>query len=40
MGCALFKVQLRELLTCLELETVRSLAERLPEVSGPATLLP
>lgn len=27
MGCALLKVQLRELLTCLELETVGSRAE-------------
>lgn len=40
LGCALLKVQLRELLTCLELETVGSLAERHLEVSDPATLLP
>lgn len=40
LGCALLKVQLRELLTCLELETVGSLAKRHLEVSDPATLLP
>lgn len=34
MGCALLKAQLREPLTCLELETAWALAERPPEVSG------
>lgn len=40
MGCALLKVQLREPLTCLELETAWALAKRRPEVSGPPPLLP
>ncbi|KAM7075749.1 coiled-coil-helix-coiled-coil-helix domain-containing protein 7 isoform 2-T2 [Molossus nigricans] len=39
LGCALFKVLLRELLTCLELETVRSLVERLPELFSPTSAI-
>ncbi|KAM5314797.1 coiled-coil-helix-coiled-coil-helix domain-containing protein 7 isoform 2-T2 [Glossophaga mutica] len=34
LGCALLKVQLRELLTCLELETARSLVKWHPEVEA------
>lgn len=34
LGCALLKVQLRELLTCLELETAWSLVKWDSEVSG------
>ncbi|XP_035887019.1 coiled-coil-helix-coiled-coil-helix domain-containing protein 7 isoform X3 [Phyllostomus discolor] len=34
LGCALLKVQLRELLTCLELEIAWSLVEWHPEVEA------
>uniref|UniRef100_A0A4W2I4Y7 Coiled-coil-helix-coiled-coil-helix domain-containing protein 7 n=1 Tax=Bos indicus x Bos taurus TaxID=30522 RepID=A0A4W2I4Y7_BOBOX len=37
LGCALLKAQLREPLTCLELETAWTLAERPPEESDAST---